>query len=127
MQSPSKKRLTVRTGHRWAGALALVVLLAGCGSDSKSASSDAALPEKNTVVLRDIAFKAEKVTIPAGETVTWKFKDTGIPHNVVAKDGSFKSDTMDSGTFTHTFTAPGTYEYQCTLHPAQMNGSVVVK
>lgn len=111
-------------------ALAVVaVVVSGCGDDSDSATSaDAgAAPEKNTVVLRDIAFKPDKIQVEAGDTVTWKFEDKGIPHDVTAEDKSFKSETMDSGTFKHTFDTPGTYEYLCSLHAAQMKGVIEVR
>jgi plastocyanin len=76
-------------------------------------------------VLQDIAFEPEQLGVKAGETVTWRFEDRGIPHDVVADDGSFKSDLKDSGTFQHTFDEAGTFGYRCTVHPG-MNGSVKV-
>lgn len=116
------------------GGRALVVLmglgLAACGgSDSDGAGSDnkgeGAGPDRTTVVLKDIAFKPERLSVKAGEKVTWRFQDKGIPHNVVADDKSFKSEIMDSGLFRHTFEKPGTFGYVCTIHPG-MKGTIVV-
>lgn len=118
----------MRKGAVWAAGLALVVALTSCGAGSDEGEPVAAGPPKRgTVILRDIAFKPDKVTVRTGETVTWRFEDQGISHDVVADDGSFKSEVMDSGTFRHTFDAPGTYAYKCTLHPAQMTGTVTVR
>lgn len=105
----------------------VVALVPGCGDDSDSATSADAPPEKNTVVLRDIAFKPDRIQVEAGDTVTWKFEDKGIPHDVTAEDKSFKSETMDSGTFQHTFDTSGTYDYLCSLHPGQMKGVIEVR
>ena len=109
--------------------LLLVVLATACGggSDTSDSGDTAAPPAKDTVVLRDIAFKPEKVQVEVGDTVTWRFEDKGIPHDVAAEDESFKSDTIDSGTFRHTFDKAGTYAYICTLHPGQMKGTVEVR
>lgn len=106
------------------------MVFSACGgsSDTAGAGGDGgAPPEKNTVVLRDIAFTPEKVRVEVGDTVTWRFEDKGIPHDVIAEDDSFKSETMDSGTFRHTFEKPGTYAYICSLHPGQMKGTVEVR
>ena len=46
-----------------------------------------------------------------------------MTHNVTG-DG-YASATRTSGTFIHTFTAPGTYKYSCTIHTG-MTGTVVV-
>lgn len=109
-------------------AVAFVALIGGCGSESDAGSgAPAGDPRKGTVVLRDIAFKPDKITVEAGETVTWRFEDQGISHDVVAKDESFKSEVKDSGTFRYTFDTPGTYDYICSLHPGQMKGTIVVR
>jgi plastocyanin len=113
---------------------ATLAVLTACGGsdregagDAGDAGSDVGASERGatTVVLQDIAFKPEQLGVKAGETVTWRFEDRGIPHNVVADDGSFKSDLKDSGTFQHTFDEAGTFGYRCTVHPG-MNGSVKV-
>lgn len=123
----------MKTRAGWAAQVALVVAVAaallggGCGGDSDDGGGGTGPPPKGTVILRDIAFKPDKITIEAGDTVTWRFEDEGIPHDVTAEDESFKSETMDSGTFRHTFDTPGTYKYICSLHAAQMTGEVVVR
>lgn len=118
-----------RRGNRMAAMAVTAALLGGCGSGTGDAGDavPAGPPEKGTVVLRDIAFKPDRITVKVGETVTWRFDDAGISHDVVADDDSFKSEIMDSGTFRHTFDAPGTYAYTCSLHPVQMTGTVVVR
>jgi plastocyanin len=43
------------------------------------------------------------------------------------KDGKFKSAALDADdTFSQTFSAPGEYEYFCSIHP-YMTGKIVVK
>ena len=63
------------------------------------------------------------LTITAGQSVTWRFADGTIAHNV--RVGSTTSPTLTTGTWTYQFTAPGTYQYVCTLHPL-MTGSITV-
>ena len=114
----------------WIAVVITAVGLAACGgSDSDTAGSGTngtdSVPGRTTVVLKDIAFKPAKLSVSAGETVTWKFEDKGIPHNVVADDKSFKSEIKDSGSFEHTFDKPGTFSYVCTVHP-DMKGTVTV-
>jgi plastocyanin len=41
-----------------------------------------------------------------------------IPHTVAARDGSWTTDTLESGMFEYvTFDQPGTLRYHCTDHP----------
>lgn len=107
-------------------ALTLVVG-ASCGGDSDEESTGTAQAGKNTVVIKDIAFKPSRLFVETGDTVTWLFDDKGIPHDVVAEDESFKSETQDSGTFRHTFDTPGSFPYKCSIHPSEMKGTVDVR
>ena len=112
----------------WAATAAVVVALSGCGGDSDPATGPGAeAPDKDTVVVKDIAFKPDRIRVAAGTTVTWRFEDKGIPHDVKAEDESFQSEIMDDGTFQHTFDAPGTYPYICSVHPGQMKAVVEVR
>ncbi len=100
--------------------------LAACNTPTPSASPEPVDPgqvtDDPTIVVSDMSFTSDRLTVEAGTTVTWVFQDD-MPHNVVG-DG-FASEIMQSGTFTYTFTDPGTYPYVCTLHP-NMTGTVVV-
>jgi plastocyanin len=75
------------------------------------------------VELRDNRFHPAVIQVKPGQTVTWSFDDGGATHNVKGK--GWGSGNQASGTFRHTFTAPGSYRYSCTLHPG-MNGRVDV-
>ena len=100
--------------------------LAACNAPAPSASPEPVDPGPvtgdSTVLVSDMSFSSDRLTVEAGTTVTWVFDDV-MPHNVVG-DG-FASEIMESGRFTHTFTDPGSYPYVCTLHPV-MKGTVVV-
>lgn len=108
-----------------AALVAMFLFSGACGSDSDGSGDAAGGAGGTTVVLKDIAFKPERLSVKVGDTVTWRFEDKGIPHNVVADDDSFKSEIKDSGTFEHTFDKAGTFSYTCTVHPG-MKGSVEV-
>lgn len=79
----------------------------------------------HAVTMDDMKFTPATIEIKVGETVEWTNTDER-DHNVTAKDGSFKSDNLSSGsTFKFTFTKAGKFAYGCTLHP-RMKGVVVV-
>lgn len=70
------------------------------------------------------------LVIGANNTVTWTNNDS-VHHTVTTTSapsgGSFDSGNMNAGaTCTHTFTIPGTYQYDCTYH-TWMTGTIVVK
>jgi len=81
---------------------------------------------KLEVRIKDFAFQPKSLEVSAGTTVTWTNTD-GDTHTVTSANGAFTSPALDSGeTFSQTFTAPGTYNYFCALHP-HMTAQVVVK
>lgn len=67
-------------------------------------------------------------SIGKGGTVTWTFN--GGTHSVAWQTGPgtlpTSSAVMSSGTYSVTFTTPGTYTYECAVHGAAMTGTVVV-
>ena len=66
-----------------------------------------------------------KVVLGVNSTVTWVSRSISYD-TVTARDGTFASGTIPpGGTFSHTFTAPGTYDYYCLYHP-WMTGVVLV-
>jgi plastocyanin len=79
-----------------------------------------------TVRMHNDAFAPLTVTVHTGDTVRWT-NDDDDAHTVTAMDGSFDSKGIDSnGSWSHTFTKPGTYKYFCELHPF-MKATIVVK
>jgi plastocyanin len=105
--------------------LAAAVVLAGCGGDGGGGPA-AATPVTGVteVSAKDNRFSPAAIQVPAGATVTWRFEDGFVPHDVRA-DGFSSGEPQRKGTFTHTFDQPGTYPYRCTVHDG-MDGRVVV-
>lgn len=97
-----------------------LLLLAACGKSIPAAPPP---PNSALVIIKNIAFNPNKVTIKVGQTVAWKFDDGTIAHNVTF--ANFASNDMTSGYYTHTFTTAGTFAYRCTIH-SNMDGTVVV-
>lgn len=99
---------------------------AGPTSTSLPAGAAAPLSANVSIVSQASGFSPAQVTIQAGGTVSWVNNDPQVPHTVTAKDLSWDSGNLNPGqSFSHTFTAPGTYPYFCQYHP-NMTGVVVV-
>ena len=124
-----------------AAVLAIVALLAlgACGGDgdtaTESGSADGAPfsvsgePVATDKVTLPQSYKYEPavISVAPGTTVTWENKDN-FPHNVkVFGDQEQTKDLPIGGTAEIAFAEEGTYYYQCTLHPAQMKGKILVK
>jgi OOP family OmpA-OmpF porin len=99
-------------------------------ADATAAVAPAPMPESapsaggNTVTIADFAFSPATLTVPVGTAVTWTNQD-GSNHLVKFSDAG--SDRLKKGaTYRRTFTAPGTYAYECSIHPS-MTGTVVVQ
>jgi plastocyanin len=109
-------------------ALALLVLLAGCGdSDSGGAGGKAEVLSPGTPIeMKSLRFKPENVQVPVGQEIAWH-NDESVPHDVKADSGaSFSSKTFGKdGTFKWTPDKAGTVKYECTLHPG-MEGEIDV-
>jgi plastocyanin len=107
-------------------ALALAAaVLTGCGGDEGGGNAAAApVTGVTEVAAKDNQFTPPAIQVTAGTTVTWSFDDRFVPHDVTG-DGFTSGDPRRSGTFTHTFDRPGTYDYRCTVHDG-MDGRVVV-
>jgi plastocyanin len=66
------------------------------------------------------------IFVDAGTTVTWSNLD-GEDHTVTSATGVFSGNLpANPGTYSYTFSKPGTYNYYCAIH-TYMTGSVVVK
>jgi plastocyanin len=109
---------TIATG------LLVASVLVGSGSPAQA--------RDKTVEVNNMAFRPHTARILIGDTVTWEFNDGATEHNVTAtgwataSGRNFASEDMSEGSFSVTFSRPGTYTYICTLH-SNMSGQVVVR
>ena len=102
------------------GAAALVFAAVPIGRSADQAAFPPA------VRIANFSFAPSTLVVATGTTVTWTNADDDV-HTVVDSDRKFKSAALDTNdTFSQTFTAPGEYDYFCSLHP-QMLGKVIVK
>lgn len=102
-------------------ALLLLALVAGCSGEEAATSSVVAT---TTVDLpKSYRFEPAAIQVDVGATVTWTNHDE-FTHNVVFdSDGPLAMTPGDS--VTRLFPATGTFAYVCSLHPREMQGSVV--
>ena len=100
---------------------------AGGGADSTAAPGPAAGATGDQVEVKGFTYKPENLTVKAGTKVTWTFKDDA-DHNVEPVGGAEPTkspDLKDGGTYSFTFTKPGTVKYRCSIHN-YMTGTVTV-
>jgi plastocyanin len=126
---------------------------AGCGSSSKSSASTAtgspgasalklsatpryASPSPSApvqsgtvqVAYHYFTIKPDTLRVKVATTIKWTNYDS-VEANVTSESGpqKFASGTLGEGhSFQVTLTKPGVIHYQCTLHPATMNGTIEV-
>jgi plastocyanin len=76
------------------------------------------------VAMRNIKFVPKKITVAVGDTITWRNEDSE-PHNAIAEDDSFRTDTIQQGeTVSATIDEAGSHPYFCSIH-AGMTWTVV--
>ncbi len=98
------------------------LLVAGC-----AAQAPAEPVATNTVDLpRSYRFAPEVITVPDGTTVTWTNNDQ-FTHSVRLLDDGGDVLTIAPGeSVSFTFSGPGEHRYDCSFHPHDMSGVVVV-
>jgi plastocyanin len=80
------------------------------------------------IAYRNITIAPDTVRVKVGSTIKWTNFDE-IAHNVTSERGPQKFASKDfnqGGTFEIKATEPGVINYECTIHPASMNGTVEV-
>ncbi|HMD56513.1 MAG TPA: plastocyanin/azurin family copper-binding protein [Solirubrobacteraceae bacterium] len=95
------------------------------GTPSSSASVQSGVVQ---VAYRNIAISPDTLRVKVGSTIKWTNYDS-VEHNVTSEGGpqAFASkDFGEGGTFEIKATKPGVIHYQCTIHPASMNGTIEV-
>jgi plastocyanin len=126
------------TRHRRSITVGVCVLGAAIAAPVASGSSTVAhkpRPAVKKVQVGDNFFSPVKVAIAKGSSVHWVWSNTNFnTHNVTLIKGpkgikktAFTSIDGARGLhFKRTFTTPGTYHFECTIHPS-MNIVVTVK
>jgi plastocyanin len=88
-----------------------------------AAAAPAAYPAD--VTIKGFAFAPGKLSVAAGQTVTWVNTDAS-PHQVAITGLPRSPMLMKDQSHTQAFPGAGTFEYSCGLHPS-MKGTVEVK
>jgi len=109
-----------------AAAMAALALATTAAAPGQAAPAKLAIvPAKPVIHIENFSFTPPKITVKAGTTVTWINGDD-IPHNIVARNGAFRSKVLDTNdSFSFQFPKSGTYLYFCCIHP-HMVGQVIV-
>jgi plastocyanin len=80
------------------------------------------------IAYRNIAIAPDTVRVKLGSTVRWTNFDN-VSHNVTSAGGPARFASKDFGegaSFQVKLTKPGVIHYECTIHPASMNGTIEV-
>lgn len=104
----------------------LAVAVVSFGLAPWTALAASAETKATKVSIANFQFAPTEVTIAAGESVTW-VNDDGAPHGLEYHDGSAGKDLLLPGaSYNRRFDQPGTYDYNCSVHP-YMTGRVIVR
>lgn len=126
-------------------ALAMVVFAGGIACGGSDGGSGPGRSGLKTVLLDAVEFQPATVSISAGDTIVWSWKQGSQDHNVISSGApSFPNEgnpvapgTGTQGTdffdaphsYQYIFNAAGTYAYYCSTHGTPttgMHGTVVV-
>jgi len=80
------------------------------------------------IAYRNIAIAPDTLKVKVGSTIKWTNFDS-IEHNVISQGGPQKFASKDFGenaSFEIKAEKPGLIHYECTIHPASMNGTIEV-
>ena len=114
------------------GVAVLAIGLSACSPGSERSGPPFDVPgspvETTSVDLpKSYKFDPAVISVGAGETVTWTNNDD-FPHDVELLDGTDRTlDLPIGGSGEITFDDRADVYYQCSLHPQQMKGRIVVR
>ena len=80
------------------------------------------------IAYRNIAIAPDTLKVKVGSTIKWTNFDS-VMHNVTSEGGpqTFASKDFGEGAgFEIKALKPGVIHYECTIHPASMNGTIEV-
>ncbi len=113
--------------------LLAIMLVYGCskgynmpGTSVNNAANSMSTGEMAQVVIQNMAFMPDTLSIKTGTAVIWSNMDM-VMHNVTELNGMFYSNNIAAGeSYSYTFSGTGTFTYHSMLYPAMKNGVVVV-
>jgi len=95
--------------------LAAVVGLFVCAAGF--AASDRSEPTTHTVIIEEMRFQPEHLTVAPGDTIVWVNKDL-VPHTATSEAGRFDSQTIQTAkSWKFTARTKGEFAYICSFHP----------
>ena len=118
-----------------AGVAVAIVVAAFLAACSPSGSAGSGVATGGTAVATSVVdlppsyrFAPDAISVAQGTTVTWTNHDN-FTHSVQFLDGGLPTEPLlmqPGASATFAFATPGTYHYQCHLHPQNMRGTVTV-
>ena len=100
----------------------LAAIIAACGGSNPDVSPTTT----QAVTMRGNGYAPAHVAVTLGSTVTWTNEDEA-KHDVVFDGDDERSQLLAKGeSYERAFTAAGTYDYVCSVHPS-MRGRVTVR
>ena len=104
------------------------LILVACGSSTGTPA--APVRTTNVDMPKSYKFAPADIVVDVGATVTWTNSDN-FTHSVQFKDGGLPTDPMvvepGGAPVTFTFSQAGTFHYQCSFHPTNMQGTITVE
>jgi plastocyanin len=81
---------------------------------------------------RNMAPETATLTVEVGDTIIWIWAEDNMPHDVSSEDPNapedFGSEIMNTegSTYEYTFNEEVIFDYRCSVHPADMFGTITV-
>jgi YVTN family beta-propeller protein len=96
------------------------------GPVSRTTSAAAPATDAATISISHFAFTPATITVKPGQAITFTNSDP-VAHTATSLTAAWDSgDLSPGGTFTTTLQQPGTYAYNCSIHPF-MQGTIIVQ
>jgi plastocyanin len=117
--------MTIKS-RSWLVLLTIAWVLSACGGGD-GGSAEAPVKTNRVDLPKSYRFDPPVIQVATGTTVTWINNDD-FPHNVHLLAGDEVTKPLPvGGRATLTFQNAGEFRYECSLHPQQMQGRVVVE
>lgn len=100
------------------------LLISSCGSNSSDMTSSEPMNKKDTVLIQNMKFVPENITIKKGDTLVFINKDL-VKHDVTQKDKTWQSEVLGMND-SYTIVPEHSDEYYCSLHVV-MTGQYTVE